>query len=422
MVATIALLVTACGDSGDDDVVTSAEDTSESTASDGTGAPDGESAGETTELCSRWAAVYDGEDGGLNAAFFAELERVAPESLTDDVVLVDEVMEMEEQARSEGGEIPDVEGAELESLSRVMAWVGTQCTTGQPVGPPLDAVPAGLTVCGATIFPDDVLDGFDEMGQATVYAPADAQDPFTGDVLMLQWGSSGNRGDGETTPVELRAEHGATDAVVAPITVFQQVVPQDLGTVVAWTEDGLELGLYRRGWSLDRADELVAIAEEIQRIEGETDTGRAVFYEIPHDALPSGFTELVTGSAATASPMALSNYTITFNTGDEPDDPTNGATGLVTLSGSPSDGLLDELWRMFTLGSERIEVDGTTVSFSDSAWSDAGPVIASWRIGDGRVTVMGMSVPTDVVLDVVRASRELTDEEWMELASIQQYC
>src|SRR5690606_18345406 len=135
----------------------------------------------------------------------------------------------------------------------------------------------------------------------------------------LMWGGSGHRGDGDSTPVTLRTEHGATNAVVAPMTVFQQVVLPDLGTVVAWTEEGVEVGLYGRGWSMDRVDELVAIAEQIQVADTGADEEGKLRFELPVEALPDGFSEAVRGPAASAAPIGIGAYSVSYRPAGEDD-------------------------------------------------------------------------------------------------------
>jgi hypothetical protein len=150
-------------------------------------------------------------------------------------------------------------------------------------------------------------------------------------------------------------------------------------------------------------------------------------YEIPVEALPDGFGEAIRGPAEAAAVMGIGAYTVSYGSeaGDLPDGaapPAGYRQAVVTLSGSPSEPGTDELWRMFVLDSERIEVGDRSVSIADDAWGEDGPVIASWRHGDGHVVVTGMNVERQTVLDLVEASRELTDEEWMELSGQSTFC
>ncbi len=416
LVAAAALLLGACSDDGDDTV-----EAGGTGSGSGAAAPDPST--DTTELCSLWSQVYEPEASGegLDEEFMGALERSAPPAMGDDVATFVEADRLDRDARADDRS-HDMGEEELAAVGRVMGWIELECAGGTRVAPPLDALPAGLEVCGANAFPPGLMEDLDT-GQAVVYAPADAEDPFGGPVVVLMWGGDGGfKGDGDGEAVTLREAHGVTDAVIAPITAFQQVVLPDLGTVVAWTEDGEAFGLYGRGWPRDRADELVAVAESMQR--GDGDGGAA--YDIPTDSLPDGFTEVVRAPGSAVSIMHLGSYTVTYRAegaaADGGTDTIEDGAPLITLSGSASEPGTEDLWRLLTLSSERIEVAGRTVSFTADGWGEGGPVIASWRTGDGHVSLMGFNVDEETVLAVVEASRELADDEWLELTGSVQHC
>src|SRR2546430_1768161 len=80
---------------------------------------------------------------------------------------------------------------------------------------------------------------------ASFCGEADRADPYGGPmigVFSTKTGQGGFVGDADRTPVTVRG----LPADAAPITVFQQSIVPELGTVIAWTENGRDVGLYGR--------------------------------------------------------------------------------------------------------------------------------------------------------------------------------
>jgi hypothetical protein len=264
------------------------------------------------------------------------------------------------------------------------------------LAPPLDTRIDGVTFCGTSPFPEFPDEGASGM---ILYGDAGADDPYEGRMLGVLWNPADDEnhaGDGEARPVTVRVVPG----VAAPITVFQQVVHPDLGTVIAWTEGDHAFGLYGRLWTMDMADELVDIADALVDDQGE--------FRIPKEALPDGFAEVFSGSPAVAS-IALpssSTYSVVYQ-GDD--------GSLLSLWGTLMTEGAFEAFRFFTTKLGREEIAGHDALVGD-AWTDAGPAVVTWREPDGLVVrIVGVGASLETARAIAAGTRDLTDEEWDEL-------
>lgn len=363
-----------------------------------------------SELCATYAAIFnESQEESATDRLQELLEEHAPPDLAADVERIRSQMESRPDETDAPTSAPEEVDEDLRALQRVTAWLGVVCNDGHLVAPPLDAVPAGIEVCMGSNLPVDPSAHIDQ-GHMVIYGRADLEDPFTGPLLTLTWGAGSYAGDGEMTPVTVRG----TDGVTGPIGVFQAVALADLGTVVAWHEDGLGFALYGRGWDQSRSDELVALAEQMTPAMVPSGEGVEVDgWEIPAEALPEGFISIHRGTSAGGSLIQFGTYSVWYGTGGEQD-----STTLNGMVGPPGD---EMAWRAFALESELIDVDGKEVAFTKRAWTDDGPTVASWRVDDDHYVIIASIGPGGVtgeeLLELVRASRPLTDEEWRAVAS-----
>jgi hypothetical protein len=349
--------------------------------------------GQAAAFCDAWnAAMASGDDSAFDAVL-AE----APAELEEAAAVVRE-------ADANGTESPEAETA----AANILNWTELHCQQSEPgqsqrrIAPPINAQFDGLTFCGTTAFPPSPDDGRSGM---VLYGTAGASDPYDEPMLGVLWNAAddgGHGGDGDSEPVTVRGQSG----VAAPITVFQQTILPELGTVIAWTDRENALGLYGRGWSMDRADELVAIADRLEVV----DTG----FRIPGDVLPAGFAEVFSGSPSVTSlvfaPSPL--YSLRYQ----------GDDGLLDVNGIQMSEDEFEAFRFFTIGVDQGDV-GTHQGLVGNAWHADGPAVVTWRESDGLVVrIVGIGVGLDTAREVATASRDLTEEEWAELVEADDRC
>lgn len=272
-------------------------------------------------------------------------------------------------------------------------------------GIPADETPSGLELCaveGPSTAPGDAP-------QVALYGEVDREDPYAGPMLGVLWGPEDQvdpAGDGEPTPVEVRA----TSGVLAPITVFQQTVLPELGTVVAWREAGLAVGLYGRRWSPDRADELVALADALTFGDG--------LFQLPDAALPAGYGLVYLGSAASLSLLLPleTDYRVLYRTGE------GEGTGVVSVYGLEGTVAEFEAFRFLTRELSEADVHGVEM-LTGNAWGDTGPAVAAWREPDGRILrIVGTGVDLPVITELAQYTRQLTPAEWSDLEAAVTSC
>jgi hypothetical protein len=230
------------------------------------------------DYCGRWeAARAEGDDDAMTAL------------LTDPPAPIADAAAVVQMAEGSGNRTSEDDKAVLE----VLAWIELYCNPEVAAGAGADAANRRIApVLAATVDELEVCLAGSELkdlgesdGGVVLYGDTTIADPFAGEMLGVFWGTEGSAaGDGDSWPVTVRG----VDGVSAPLTVFQQVVLDELGTVIAWEEEGFFVGLYGRGFDTEQTPELLAYAETLSH----GDDG----FELPTDALPPGYGEIYAGS------------------------------------------------------------------------------------------------------------------------------
>lgn len=350
---------------------------------------------EVATFCSRWSETVSAGD---EPALLRLLEDPPAGLESRAGALLDEA----DARRSGGGTGTD------DAAAAVVAWVDVHCNPDaagdgaaperRRVAPPPGGAPATLRFCsaGTTAYVPEVHGG------VALYGEGARADPYGGPMLGVVWGpeeAGDHAGDGDATPVRVRG----TDGVTAPITVFQQVIPDELGTVVAWRERGLAVGLYGRGWDAGRAGELVALADRLEVVDGG--------FRIPAAALPAGYVEVVAGNPPGMSLVV--NLRATYNVTYQVAGPERGA--LVQLSGMVATAAEFDAFRFLAPGVQRSTL-GDRPALVGHAWGPDGPAVVSWREADGFVVrLVGVGVDLPTVREAALAARVLTRDEWVAL-------
>lgn len=353
-------------------------------------------AGGSTEaevFCRAWAAaISNGDDAAVRDALTK-----APAALKGEARIVREADTGEDGS-------PEARAA----TSAILNWTELNCEQGKRVAstrriaPALDAKFEGLTFCGTTAFPASTPSGDSGM---VLYGEASAHDPYDGPMLGLLWNRADDgthRGDGDAQPVTVRGQSG----VAAPITVFQQTILPELGTVIAWTEGDRAFGLYGRRWSSNRVSELVEIANALDE--------RSGHFSIASDALPDGYVQVFSGDPGVTSFVLPPSptYSLRFQ----------GQGGLLDVSGLQMTEGEFEAFRFFTIGVDQANVAGHG-ALMGNAWSADGPAVVTWREQDGLVVrIVGIGVPLATAEKVAERSRELSDDEWTALVEAADSC
>lgn len=377
----VALVASMAG-CGDDDSTGAAAGGSTSTLSD-----------EESTFCDGWNAAWSSGDDSA----FDEVLAGAPTELKDEAAAV-------RDAEASGSESSDAAAA----MAEILDWTELHCRRGEAgdserhIAPPVAAEFAGLSFCRTTSFPRSPRD---ERAGMVLYGEAKNEDPYRGAMLGVFWNAvddGGHGGDGDTRAVTVRGQRG----VAAPITVFQQTILPDLGTVIAWTEGDRSLGLYGRHWPIERADRLVELANRLEEVEGS--------FRIPAAALPEGYGEVFAGDPSVTSIILASSplYALRYQADD----------GLLDVNGLQMTEDEFEAFRFFTIGVERGQVAGHD-GLVGNAWSDEGPAVVTWREPDGLVVrIVGLGVRLETARKVAEQSRELSDDEWAALVGAEDRC
>ena len=346
--------------------------------------------GDFVEFCQSWdAALTSGDDEGISAVLAEAPAEIAAQAS----IMVD--------AAESDGDDAEAEGRE------VLAWIELNCDlnaaseTGDAgdrrIAPRFDATPVGFEICLAGgMFS---IPASDDVG-AVIYGDMTVDDPYTGEMLGVLWGTEGGHGgDGDRTPVTVSGVEG----VAAPITVFQQAILEDLGTVIAWQQEGYSIGLYGRGFDQSRVAELLEFAEALALRDG--------VFELAPDSLPAGFGEIYRGSSDALSlviPIGDS-YRISYRDLD--------AGGLLTVSGQEMSADEFELIRFLTVGLDREDFDGRD-AIVGNAWNADGPAVIAWREPDGlAVRFVGLGTDLETVRETARSAQELSRSQWAEIVN-----
>ncbi|MBA3303078.1 MAG: hypothetical protein H0U26_04320 [Acidimicrobiia bacterium] len=276
------------------------------------------------------------------------------------------------------------------------------------LGPTADATPGGMRLCSAITGPPPPSPSAGaEPEPLVLYGETGRGDPYGGPMLGVVSSSNegGFAGDGELTPVQVRDTAGVT----APIPVFQGVALDELGTVVAWQEQGLEVGLYGRSWTVDQRDDLVALAEDLELVDGA--------FRFPPGSPPEGYEEAFVGTRADLSLVfaAGSSYQIQYyGKGD--------SEGLITISGHLASEQEFEAFQFLTVGLRRERLRGREV-LTGNAWTDTGPAVVTWRDPDGLVVrFVGSGTDLETVQRMARDSPDLTRQQWVDLVEASYDC
>lgn len=368
---------------------------------------------EEASFCEKWA---QGLARGDDSSFLAILKD-PPGALEEPAAAIIAAQKAGDTGRAD------------EAAETVFKWVEVHCTPGDAapgaiagdrrLALRLGATPETLTFCSA----GSGHPGADSDAGVVLYGQGD--DPYSGPMLGVLWGEESHAGDGDAKPVKVRG----ADGVAAPITVFQQTILEELGTVIAWDEEGRSVGLYGRRWARARTNELVALAEQLELVDGR--------YRLPEAALPDGFHEVFTGSSSALSLLFSPSpeYEVRYETvaheapeeqpaggSDQPELPP-AADGQVTISGFMASSPAYEAFRFLTLGLHQSEIGGRQV-IAGNAWTeDAGPAVVTWREPDGLVVrLVGLGVDLDTVQRMARETHELTRPEWLQLVEDSTYC
>ena len=238
-----------------------------------------------------------------------------------------------------------------------------------------------------------------------IYGDLRIEDPYQAPMIGVVSGPDGpSAGDGDKVPVTVRGVDGAA----APITVFQQVVLEDLGTVVAWQEPGTSLGvaLYGRGYDTSRVPELVALADTLQR------HGSA--FELAAADLPVGYGEVYRGAGELMDVLSPgSDYEIAYRGPDH-----DGSPQILRVSGLEASEEAVDAVRFFATGLERTQIAGRAAIVGNPWSPNLAPALVTWREPDGLVVrVLGMGVEREVVESVAASVQDLDRAEWKALVN-----
>ena len=373
------------------------------TSADGEAREPVEPTGAAAAFCDRWSAtVGSGDDERVTNVLDDPPEEIAPQA------------RLVVEAEAAGPLSPEAPQA----ANDVLIWIELNCdpaaaTLGagvedRRIAPPLDATPAGYRFCSFGLPSQPAPSAEDTL---VIYGDTTLDDPYAGEMLGLVWGEATENsgaerygGDGDRTPVTVRG----VDAVAAPITVFQQTILPELGTVIAWEEDGYRVALYGRGFDLSRIAELAGYADALVR------DGRG--FALPDTALPLGFAPVYSG---TSDPLGLvispdTTYELTYW------GPRVGE--VLTVSGQHLSEDEFEAVRFFAAGLEPTDLDGRDALAGNALTAD-GPAVVTWRTDDGlAVRLVGLNVEMDVVEQTARSSRQLDRAEWTDLVQARSAC
>ena len=285
----------------------------------------------------------------------------------------------------------------------VAAWAEIAChavgvpgdATTRRLAPPLGAAGEDLETCLAWSTPRLPP----AAGGVVLYGAAEG-DPYEGPMVGVVWGDATGLAEGAPLPVEVRG----TSGVAAPISLVHPDVPPSLGTLVTWQEDGQPVSVYGRSWGLDRAGELVAMADALER--------RGDGWALPPAALPDGFREVFAGGPHDLGvlPPAPATYEVQYR---HPDG------GTLTVSGRVASPAAFEAFRFLADGMRWAVLGGRRVLVGTpwSAPSGTGPALVTWQEPDGLVVrVVGVRhVDLAATTAAAAAVEDLEPARWAEL-------
>lgn len=302
------------------------------------------------------------------------------------------------------------DGAGDAAFSDFLDWMAINCypNAARPgakagdrrLAPPVGSVSDRLTLCGVGL----AMPTEGSAGGAVLYGEDSASDPYSGPMLGVVWGTEDQAGDGDATPVRVRG----TDGVAAPITVFQQAIIDELGTVIAWEEDGLSVGLYGRRWDPSRTDDLIALVDSLEFVNGR--------FRLPAGSLPEGYTQVFQGLPSALSLVFATDAEYRISYGDADGQHSLAISGFLAASDE------FEAVRFLTLGLEHRVIAGRD-AIVGNAWGQDGPAVVTWREDDGLVVrLVGLGIDLATATYAAEATRDLNRSEWVEFVERESEC
>ncbi len=378
----VSLLATSCtAGSG----ASSATDTDESAPS-----------AKTAEFCDALDTAFRIERAGPAAddAFDTALD-LAPTELSATV----------EGIRSANQDDPSEQ--DMSHVQDLWSWMSDNCRpdgqTIRRIAPPTP--PVGFMSCGDTAaLPIESAPMPD--GSMVIYSDASLDDPYQGTVISVVTGLLIGPGDAPRTEVSVRG----VPAVTGPAGFFQGGGGPTATRVVAWEIDGVKVSIVGRGFDETRADELLAIAAEVELVDREA-------------ALPAAtYNPVYTGSliplVATVPFLPRdADYAANYQLPGLP-----GQLGILSVNGLKMTEAEFGATRAFLVGSEVRTFHGR-VGFVADGWNETGPFVAAWHEPDDLVVwIVGLGITKDQTIAAAEASTELTPEQWKETTRFASEC
>lgn len=364
-----------------------------SACTSGSGPDDAERAEETSAFCSAVEAslaIEQPEPSGEDT-FDAALDLAPPEL----------------EATVQGIRATDQDEPSEEDMSHVqdlLIWMGDHCNTNgeaiRRIAPP--AAPVGFVSCG-DMGAIPVEQSPQPEGAMVAYGDASLDSPFNGTVISILTGVLAGPGDQPSTDVIVQGN----PAVTGPARFFQGGGGPESTRVVAWELDGVDVTVIGRGFGEDRADELVALANEVQLIDDVATLPGTTFDEIYAGSIRPAM-------ATVPFFVSQAEYQANYRQLDD--------LGTVSVNGLRLTPAEFSAARAFFFDSEPREFNGHD-GFVADAWSETGPYVAAWQEPDGQVVwVSGIGVARETTIDIAEASTELTAEQWKETTRFSSEC
>ena len=380
MCVVVLVVATACG-SGDADRATDAP-TSTTAVTESV----------TTKFCAEWVKVAA---AGENVKVKDVLRDRPPEIAAELATMI----AADDAGRDEHTKAVDA------AVGKVLGWISINCASSKQryVAPPADADLAGLKLCSATgALPTGALPATDE--RVEILGRVDLVDKYDGPMIAVFTNKAGDGdylGDGDKTPVTVRGMPGQA----APITVFQQVVLPDLGTVVAWTEAGHDVAIYGRLWPKSRNRGPCRDREQAR-------AGRRSVHPSCRRE-PPGYREVSSGPSDVSWSVIGSTISGDYHVRYQPH---GGGVAMLNVDGMQLDPQQFEGFQLYTFPLTHVRIGDHNALFG-SLWSaKSAPYVATWREPDGfTVRVTGLGVTAEQVRAVAERARDLSRAEWAQL-------
>jgi hypothetical protein len=348
------------------------------------------------------ALATEASDASLSAEEQAALQRralaAAPEEIRDAAT------RLAESTLDES--IPDPKAS-----AEMSAWYGVHCfpDAAQPDAEPSNRRYApvdarGFDTCLALNTPLTARTDAQDYGSITIFGDTRGGDPYQRPMVAIATSKEETFGDdGSSRPL---AVPGHQNATLSPMTGPFGAELVGEGQVIAWGEQGQNVGVFGRGFGPDRTQELVAIAADVA-----VHDGRAM---LTTDAPPEGYREVYDGPLADVWPP----FTISQSTNATFAVAANAA--LTTLTGSVASDATFNAVRFFAAGLEATTVRGKR-ALAGQLWADQTeievPMLVTWQ--DGDVTLSLVTYPrAEIQLSmpelhrIAERTRLLNRDEW----------